>query len=386
MNKPKILIVQDYFLPAYKGGGSLRTVVNIIDKLAGDFAFDVLARDRDQGDAQPFPDLEHGWMQRERCRVRYLPPNRITPVGLRRATAGCDDGLIYFNSFFSKFTVWLLTLRRLGLLRDRPVLLAPRGELATNALALKGRKKSLYIRFARLLGLYRGITWHASSESERTEILRFFDGPVEIAADLPAPPPGPDALPAPPPKRPGELRLVFLSRLARKKNLARAIELTGRVKGNIVFDIYGTAEDPEYLTECKALIDRLPSNVRCRYRGPLRYEQVHQTLARYHVFLFPTLNENFGHVILEALLARLPLILSDQTFWRGLQAKGVGFDLPLSDVSGFDAAIRRFVEMDQDRYDEMSRNAVKLAQAYLDDPGPLNETRNLFLRCLDRPA
>ena len=135
MNKPKILVVQDYFLPAYKGGGSLRTVVNIIDRLAGDFAFDVLARDRDQGDTQPFPDLEDGWMQRKRCRVRYLPPSRITPAGLRHAAAEYDYGLIYFNSFFSKFTVWLLTLRRLGLLRDRPVLLAPRGELATNALA-----------------------------------------------------------------------------------------------------------------------------------------------------------------------------------------------------------------------------------------------------------
>ena len=100
MNKPKILVVQDYFLPAYKGGGSLRTVVNIVDRLGGDFAFDVLARDRDQGDAQPFPDLEDGWMQRERCRVRYLPPNRITPGGLRRTAAEHDYGLIYFNSFF----------------------------------------------------------------------------------------------------------------------------------------------------------------------------------------------------------------------------------------------------------------------------------------------
>ncbi len=386
MNKPRILVIQDYFLPGYKGGGSLRTVVNIVDRLAGDFAFDVVARDRDQGDVKPFPDLEDGWMRLERCRVRYLPPNRITPWGLHQTAAKSDYGLIYFNSFFSKFTVWLLTLRRLGLLRDRPVLLAPRGELAANALALKGRKKSIYIRLARLFGLCRGITWHASSESERAEILRFFDEPVEIAADLPAPAPDPNALPAPPPKRRGELRLVFLSRLARKKNLARAIELAARAEGDIVFDIYGTAEDPGYLAECNALIERLPPNVRCAYRGPIRYEQVHQTLAKYHVFLFPTLNENFGHVILEALLARLPLVLSDQTFWRGLEASGVGFDLPLSDDAGFDAAIHRFVEMDQDRYDEMSRNALKLAQAYLNDPEPVEDTRNMFLHCLGRPA
>ena len=109
-----------------------------------------------------------------------------------------------------------------------------------------------------------------------------------------------------------------------------------------------------------------------------------ETLARYHVFLFPTLNENFGHVILEALLARLPLVLSDQTFWRGLEAKGAGFDLPLSDEAGFDSAIRTFVEMDQQRYDEMSRDALNLAHAYLNDPEPVDAMRRLFLHCLER--
>ncbi len=265
------------------------------------------------------------------------------------------------------------------------MLLAPRGELAANTLRLKRRKKAIYIRLARLLGLYRGITWHASSESERAEILELFDDPVEIGADLPAIPPDPDAIPSPPFKRPGELRLVFLSRLARKKNLARAIELAGRAPGNIVFDIYGTAEDPAYLAECEALIRRLPSNVTCTYRGPIPYEEVHETLAGYHVFLFPTLNENFGHVILEALLARLPVVLSDQTFWRDLESKGAGFDLPLGDDVGFDTAIRTFVEMDQTRYDELSRGALALAHAYLNDPEPVADQVEMFRRRLGAP-
>ncbi len=60
MGKPKILVIQDYFLPAYKGGGSLRTVVNIIDRLFSDFDFDVICRDRDQGDIALFGGLEPG--------------------------------------------------------------------------------------------------------------------------------------------------------------------------------------------------------------------------------------------------------------------------------------------------------------------------------------
>jgi len=384
MGKPKILVIQDWYLPAYKGGGSLRTVANIVDRFGGDFDFDLLCYDRDQGETEPLAGVHQGWMQRYGCRLRYLAPAEITLSGLRAAVSESDYELIYFNSFFSTITVYLLVLRRLGRLARRPALLAPRGELGAQPLAIKGFKKSIFITLARWFGLHRGLIWHASSKAEREEIQRFFEGPVEIGADLPAPPPDAASLPDPPAKRPGELRLVFLSRLARKKNLPRAIELAGRTPGDVVFDIYGTAEDPAYLAECQALIEKLPSNVRCSYRGPVPYEEVHATLARYHVFLFPTLNENFGHVILEALLARLPLVLSDTTFWRGLEARGAGYDLPLDDDAGFDAALREFSEMDQPRYAEMSAAALRLAHEYLNDPEPVDATRELFRRSIGR--
>ena len=385
MKKRTILVIQDYYLPAYKGGGSLRTVVNIVERLCDEFRFDLIAHDRDQGDLEPFPNISDDWVPLKGCRVRYLPPAQRSWGGLRSAAAKSDYELIYFNSFFSTLTIWLLMLRRFGRLPKRPVLLAPRGELAANALALKGAKKKLYIRCAQLLGLYRGISWHASSESERDEVLRWFDGDVQICADLPAPPPDPATLPPQPPKRAGEIRFVFLSRLARKKNLARAIELLSDVQGDVVFDIYGTAEDPQYLAECQAKIDALPPNVRCEYRGPIPYEEVHATLANYHVFLFPTLNENFGHVILEALLARLPLIISDQTFWKDLKEREAGVDIPLDRDGDFRDAIRRFVQMEQTEFDALSKGALALAHSYLNDPVPAEKNRQLFRDCLGAP-
>ena len=384
MSKPTILVVQDYYLPAYKGGGSLRTVANIVDRLGNDFVLDVLCRDRDQDDTEPFPDLPGGWVTQPKCRVRYLPPDQITPEGLRRAASESDYSLIYFNSFFSKFTVYLLWERLRGRLPKRPVLLAPRGELAANALALKGFKKQLFIRLAQLIGLYKGIVWHASSEAEAGEVRRYFDGTTEICADLPAGPPDPSRIPPPPPKAPGAVRFVFLSRLARKKNLSRALDLLSDAKGEIVFDIYGTAEDPEYLEECKAKMAQLPPNVSCNYCGPIPYEQVHETFAKYHAFLFPTLNENFGHVILEAFLARIPAILSDQTFWRDLEQRDAGVDLPLEDDAGFRDAIRRFVEMDQETFSRLSDGALQMAHDYLNDPEPVDTNRALFLKCIER--
>jgi glycosyltransferase involved in cell wall biosynthesis len=48
--------------------------------------------------------------------------------------------------------------------------------------------------------------------------------------------------------------------------------------------------------------------------------------------VLPTYNENFGYVILEALLAGCPVILSDQPPWRDLEARQVGWTIPLASL------------------------------------------------------
>jgi glycosyltransferase involved in cell wall biosynthesis len=53
----------------------------------------------------------------------------------------------------------------------------------------------------------------------------------------------------------------------------------------------------------------------------------------------PSLGENFGHVIVEALSAGCPILISDRTPWRGLAERGVGWDLPLEDPAGFRGVI-----------------------------------------------
>jgi glycosyltransferase involved in cell wall biosynthesis len=49
-----------------------------------------------------------------------------------------------------------------------------------------------------------------------------------------------------------------------------------------------------------------------------------------HFFFFPTIHENFGHVIAESLALANPIIISDQTPWNNLETNNVGFTLALS--------------------------------------------------------
>ncbi|HXV76393.1 MAG TPA: glycosyltransferase family 4 protein, partial [Candidatus Polarisedimenticolaceae bacterium] len=334
-------------------------------------------------DDAPFNGLPAGrWLERDGFRACYV----AGPAELARVASEVRYDAIYLNSFFSAFAVRALLLRRLGRLRRVPVVLAPRGELSAGALTLKPVKKRAFLAFARWTGLYRGVIWQASSDAERDEIATHTGGGARVVPNVPATarPTDGAALPG---KRPGEARFVFLSRIARKKNLHFALELLGRVEGDVRFDVYGPLEDAAYVERCRGLIDGLPAGVEVRLLGPVPPERVRTALSSSQFFLFPTLNENFGHAILEALAAGLPVITSDQTFWRGLEARHAGWDLPLDRADAFARVLAECVAMDAATYAARSAAARRLAAAYLDSSLAVDATRALLAdACAPRDA
>jgi len=103
----------------------------------------------------------------------------------------------------------------------------------------------LYLRIARVLGLYRGIIWQASSKFEEDDIRRWFgkDVPVLVAPNLPPVVHSEDKLTARRQKIPDSLKVLFLSRISRKKNLEGAIKMLKGLKGDVQLNIYGPLED-----------------------------------------------------------------------------------------------------------------------------------------------
>src|SRR4051812_13590187 len=103
--------------------------------------------------------------------------------------------------------------------------------------------------------------------------------------------------------------------------------------------------------------DEAAQNIDFKYCGVVEHAGVHETLLGQEVLLLPSYGENFGHAILEALLAGCPVIISDQTPWKGLEASGVGADLPIEDIGRFEAALQKFMDMDDDEYQRWSKRA-----------------------------
>ena len=63
--------------------------------------------------------------------------------------------------------------------------------------------------------------------------------------------------------------------------------------------------------------------------GSLNHEEVALAFRAAHFLVLPTLHENYGHAIVESWAHGCPVLLSTNTPWRDLKAKGIGWDLPL---------------------------------------------------------
>jgi glycosyltransferase involved in cell wall biosynthesis len=378
----KILTTAGYYLPGYKGGGPIRTIANMVDRLGDEFEFKIITMDRDYGDTEPYPDVKlDGWNRVGKADVFYMSPNRRSLSDFKRLLCSTEYDVLYLNSFFSPhFTIKLLLLRRLQLIPDRPLVIAPRGEFSPGALGLKSLKKRVYITVAKVLGLYEGAVWQASSEHEEADIRQWFgsDAQVVIAPNLPPVINAVDEPKAVKGKTKGCLKIIFLSRISRKKNLDGALKMLKELNGDVQFNIYGPMEDKAYWAECQKIISNLSENIEVKYCGSIAHDKVGTVMREHDIFFFPTLGENFGHVILEALCAGCPILISDQTPWLGLEKKGIGWDLPLNKPEMFQEVLQRCVDMNDKEYVKWPERARVYGLAVTKDDGVVEQNRRLF--------
>lgn len=380
--RPTVFVLLDFYLPGYKSGGPLRTIENTVNHLGDRFNFWILTRDRDATDTAPYPGvLINAWNKVGKAMVYYAAPGTLTGTIIRRLVADVMPDVLYLNSFFSNLTIRTLGLRRIGMLPPVPVVLAPRGEFSPGALRLKAAKKQAYLAVALRAGLYRRLIWQASSEIERDDIRRVVGEHVVVKVAPNIAPPvtvhsvQPDQTPT---KQPGMARFVFLSRVAEKKNLDQLLGWLPQVRGQATLDIYGPIREPDYWRHCQGLIAQMPSNVHVDYAGSLPHDQVAATLASHHFFVLPTLGENFGHAILEALAAGCPVVISDQTPWRQLAQRRAGWDLPLGQDEQWRTTLQQCIDMDEATYRGWSAAARAFGREYIASAETVRATATLF--------
>jgi glycosyltransferase involved in cell wall biosynthesis len=378
----KILIMRDFYLPGYKSGGPIRTIANLVDRLGNEFECKIVTSDRDSGDRNPYPNIKtDDWNRVGQADVFYMSSKTKSLRSFRKLIKTTEHDVLYLNSFFSPhFSIKLLILRKLGLVLKTPLIVAPRGELSKGAIGIKSIKKRIYIIVAKAIGLYDNVIWQASSSHEEEDIKKYFGDMVHImiAPNLSPRFSAVDEKPHCSTKQVGKLKIIFLSRISKMKNLEGALSLLKDLAGTVQFDIYGPIEDKGYWAGCQRIIGLLPSNVQVNYCGSVEHLRVSGLMQKYELFFLPTLGENFGHVILEAFCAGLPVLISNLTRWRDLEKEKVGWDIPLKNSERFQSVLQNCVGMDHKEHFKLSTNAWKYGNNYIQDDKVLEQNRRLF--------
>jgi glycosyltransferase involved in cell wall biosynthesis len=379
MSKPQVLVALGCFWPGNDASGPNQSFIALATALQGEFDFRVIARDREPGAADS--TAPRGWVDLGFAQARYLEIGRFGARGLARLLGETPHDVLWLNSVYDReFTLPALVAARAGASKAR-VILSPRGEFGSGALEVKAGKKRVFLQLARRLGLWRGVTWHATSEAEAKDFTAQTPEGAVIAVA-----PNLRLMLSPPAfQPPGEsLRVIFVGRIAPIKGLDVALGVLASLRFPVVFEIFGPAEDAATYAEAQALAGKLPPNVTVHWRGAASNETVVDALARSDIFLLPTGGENFGHAIFEALSCGVPVLISDRTPWRGLAARKAGWDLPLSDASAFVAALESYAALGPDARAAWREGARACARAYVAESGAAAATAALIRRAMGR--
>lgn len=372
------MIFTDWFVPGYKAGGPIRSLINFTESMKSDYSLYVFTTDRDLGETAPYKNIvANCWTEANGYKIYYCSLSAVSRQVIYEEITRLQPNFIYINSMFSRyfaiFPLWLTWHKRI----HSQVVLSPRGMLAPSALRFKPIRKKIFLTIAKFVGAHRSVHFHATDPKEATDIARVFGSRarITVAANFSAPV---AAVRAVTPKRSGEVRIIFVGRIHPIKNLLFFLQLLQEVHGNVTLTIVGNKEDKAYWTECEQLIRRLPANITIRDIGEIPHARLGDIFAEQHIFALPTRGENFGHAIFDALAAGKPALISDQTPWKNLAASHAGWDVPLKDPLAFHTIIEQTIEMDQQQFDQWSAGAWNFARNYIDKSDLKMAYKNIF--------
>ncbi len=372
----RLLICSDWYYPAVKAGGPVRSVCNLAALLAGSLSIRVLTSDRDLGDSAPFNSVRSGSWQELTSGVGVFYGRGIQR-GLEfvRSLRGWRPAVVYLNSMFSFWgTIWpLLWLRFCR--RECRVVLAPRGMLKSSAMAFRRTKKSAFILLARMCGLFRGVEFHATSAEEAAEIRKEIgDVRIHLVANVPQTP----LRSLEDREFTGRLRLVAVGRVHPIKNTHLIFEMLSHAGVACDLFIVGPEEDAVYSEVCRQAARAVQGLVSTVFCGTLSGGELEQMVGGADLMISPTSGENFGHAIFEALASGTPVLISDRTIWRDLAASNAGWEFATDRIQDFAGAIRSLSEMGPSARQTLRQGALNFANSYVAKAGYVEAYGELF--------
>lgn len=349
----KIVICIPWFWPAYKAGGPIQSIINLVTQFKGNCRFYIFTSNSDLG-GEKLTGIETNQWIGFNAHTKIWYASQQPRAALKKIVKEiAPDHLFIIGLFSPAFNIFPL----LGI-KNVQKILSPRGMLHPGALRQKALKKYIFLSFFKKTNAIKSVVFHATDAEEEKMIKNNFgrQANVKIASNFPR-----LFSPVEKTKANNRLKLISIALISPMKNHLLVLEALQKCTYTISYAIYGPVKNAAYWQQCKNSIRQLPENVAVQYHGILESTDVAAALQNADVFILPSKSENFAHAICEALSAGLPVITSHFTPWNQLQdAKaGLNVDLTSQDIV---SAIDRFAKMDTFEFSNWSFAAAGYIQ------------------------
>jgi glycosyltransferase involved in cell wall biosynthesis len=204
-----------------------------------------------------------------------------------------------------------------------PLVVTLHGMLEPWALQVGKHKKRLAWLLYQRKNLEKAAVLHATTETEALNVRRLgIRKPIAVVPYIIRLP----ELSIRDPQQPERIRtILFLSRIHPKKGLLNLIRAMSKVNP-LGWQIVIAGPDEEgHRTEVEREIEKLGLKEKCRFLGPVTNESKWDLYREADLFVLPTLSENFGIVVLEALSCGVPVITTTGAPWRDLEVYRCGW-------------------------------------------------------------
>lgn len=374
----KILIFNGYYYPSKNCGGPITSVENIINACSDEYDFYVACYNHDFNDMTPFKVERGVWHNVGKAKVRYFEQGELdfSKDNMMALLKELSPAIIWFSGVLTPNNklVAVKCARKLNI----PVLFSPRGEVSADRVVLKGWKKRPYLMFLKMFGIYNGCFFHGTSDDEMVGLKKYFRPDEKHIFEVPNIAILQQPVLAPIKKKQGTLRAMFFSRIHEVKNILYAVQCIAQCKNNIIYDVYGPIESEGYWNECLKVAEAAGDNIKVNYCGILAKADMSKTIQEHECFIFPTINENYGHVIAETLANSRPVILSKGTTpWDDLHEKA-GFVISLDDPEEFTNKIDYLASLNQSDFEKVVETTKAYFTKKIEENGAVEGHKKMF--------
>lgn len=291
------------------------------------------------------------------------PKNKIQhswATNLRAYLSSCTDkpNIMHIHG------VWMpanLYIARFCEKNNIPYVINPRGDTEITRInynKIKKLKKMLVWKLYSKHIVDRASCVIATSEQEYKSI-RFLGSSVPVAIipngiEL-------DAFPKKVEHQHGEKKiLLFLSRINPIKGIEYLIDAWSLLPSELRMEwdlhIAGNSDPKDYILTLEEKVKRLNLQDSIRFIGPLTGENKIRKYQDSNLFILPTLNENFGNVVAEAMMCECPVITTKNAPWSCLADDKCGWWIDLSIDNLVKTLIESMSLSDEERH-ELGRKA-----------------------------